>query len=200
MEQPTNVTDRKDYILPKFLFLFQYIPLFLPNKFFQTIDEVISTFLWNKKAPRIRKSPLQKCEFNGGLALPNFQLYYWSAHIHKIIYWLRSSDTPWCRLEAQSCNSSSFEALLTTSLLLNPGFTDNPIVRSSLTMTRSDQNWHQAIKRTHTSSLCARHGLIQFKVLHRVNFSKAWLSEIFPEVEDRCDRCHTSPCNLSHMF
>lgn len=40
----------------------------------------------------------------------------------------------------------------------------------------------------------------EFKVLHRVHFSKTRLSRMFPGVEDRCDRCHTSPCNLSHMF
>lgn len=125
-------------ILSKFLFLFQCIPLFLSRKLFRTIDEVISSFLWNKKAPRILKSLLQKCKFNGGLALPNFQLYYWSAHIHKITYWLKSSDTPWCRLEAQSCTLSSLKALFTSSLPLNPsGFTNNPVVRSTF------QIWYQ---------------------------------------------------------
>lgn len=28
------------------------------------------------------------------------------------------------------------------------------------------------------------------KVLHRVHFSKSRLSEIYPQVEDKCDKCH----------
>lgn len=40
----------------------------------------------------------------------------------------------------------------------------------------------------------------QFKVLHRVHFSKARQSEIYPNVDDGCERCHTSCCHLSHLF
>ncbi|KAF3840392.1 hypothetical protein F7725_019109, partial [Dissostichus mawsoni] len=52
----------------------------------------------------------------------------------------------------------------------------------------------------HTSSSCARLTLIQFKVLYRVHFSKARLSQIYPTAFDICDKCQASPCNLSHMF
>lgn len=79
-------------VLPKLLFLFQCIPLYIPKKIFRSIENIISTFLWNKKAPRIKKSLLQRCKFNGGLSMLNFQLYYWSAHIQKIIYRIRSPD------------------------------------------------------------------------------------------------------------
>ena len=41
---------------------------------------------------------------------------------------------------------------------------------------------------------------LQFKVLYRVHFSKSRLSKLYPEVEDKCDKCHGSPCHLSHMF
>ena len=54
--------------------------------------------------------------------------------------------------------------------------------------------------RIHTSSSCARLTLIQFKVLYRVHFSKARLSQIYSTVIDICDKCQASPCNLSHMF
>merc|ERR1712131_388551 len=32
-------------------------------------------------------------------------------------------------------------------------------------------------------------GLIQFKVIHSLHFSKTRLSEIYPDLEDRCGRC-----------
>lgn len=119
-------------ILPKFLFLFQCIPLFLPKTFFKSFDQIISTFLWGGKPPRVRFSLLQKCKFSGGLALPNLLLFYWSAHIHKCIFWCQSPDLLWCRLEAQSLSSSSLPAILASSLPLNPSnFTNNPVVLST---------------------------------------------------------------------
>lgn len=63
-----------------------------------------------------------------------------------------------------------------------------------------EESWEQAIERIRSTTTCARLGLIQFKVLHRVHFSKLRLSEIYPDVEDKCDKCHGSPCHLSHMF
>ena len=120
-------------VLPRFLFLFQCIPLFLPKHFFKSVDQIVSTFLWRGKAPRVRKSLLHKFKFNGGLALPNFLLYYWSAHIQKLTYWLHSPGLLWCRLEARSCSSSSPLALLTTSLPTNPSrFTNSPVVLSTI--------------------------------------------------------------------
>ena len=101
--------------------------------FFKTIDQTVSDFLWCGKAPRIRKSKCQRCKFNGGLSLPNFQLYYWAAHIPKILFWFKSMDLPWCILEAQSWVSSSLTALLTSSIPSNlSGFTKNQVVRSTL--------------------------------------------------------------------
>lgn len=63
-----------------------------------------------------------------------------------------------------------------------------------------EESWEQAKDRIRSSTSCARLALIQFKVLHRVHFSKARLSAIYPDIEDKCDRCHGSPCHLSHMF
>ena len=128
-----RINTVKMNILPKFLFLFHCLPLFLPKQFFKTMDQTISEFLWCGKAPRIRKSTLQRCKFNGGLALPNFQLYYWATHIHKISFWFKSVNLPWCHLEAQSCVSSSLPALLTSSIPSNlSGFTNNQVVHSTL--------------------------------------------------------------------
>ena len=70
-------------VLPKFLYVFQCIPVFLSKSFFLSVDKLISGFIWNKKNPRIRKSMLQRHRHYGGLALPNFRFYYWAANIQK---------------------------------------------------------------------------------------------------------------------
>jgi len=84
-------------ILPKFLFLFQCIPYFLTKTFFTKLDSLISPFIWNNETPRIRKLFLQRPKINGGMASPNFLIYYWAANIKSVLCWrwdTTSQDLP----------------------------------------------------------------------------------------------------------
>ena len=120
-------------VLPKFLYLFQCLPLFLTKSFFQSINQMVNSFIWDNKAPRVRKELFQRQRSVGGLALPRFIHYYWAANIHKIHYWLHSPHINWCVLEEQSCQQSSLRALVYSSLPLRPSrFTSHPIVLSTL--------------------------------------------------------------------
>uniref|UniRef100_A0A671WYB0 Reverse transcriptase domain-containing protein n=1 Tax=Sparus aurata TaxID=8175 RepID=A0A671WYB0_SPAAU len=128
-----RINSVKMNVLPKFLFLFQCLPIFLPKSFFKTVDSIICNFLWNGKTPRVRQKLLQNCKFYGGLSLPNFQFYYWAANITKIIFWFKSTDILWYHLEAQSCPPASLSALLTGPVAANPsGLTCNPVVNATL--------------------------------------------------------------------
>uniref|UniRef100_A0A3P9MI50 Reverse transcriptase domain-containing protein n=1 Tax=Oryzias latipes TaxID=8090 RepID=A0A3P9MI50_ORYLA len=49
----------KMVVLPKFLYLFQYLPILLNKSFFDRLDRLISTFMWAGKPPRIRRSVLE---------------------------------------------------------------------------------------------------------------------------------------------
>lgn len=335
-----RIQSIKMTILPKFSYLFQCIPLFLPKSFFKSLNQTISTFIWRGKQPRIKSHILQRSRGDGGLALPNFMYYYWAANIQKITYWLHSPLTDWCLQEAKSCRSSSLPAIIYSKLPISPSkFTRNPVViatikiwtqfrlhfkfkhssvngpisnnhlfppstldsafllwkdkglikfsdlfenntfssfemictkynlpRSNLfryfqirnfvkthypsypelpndqpweglttftpgqkglisniyhSLTRfnmfpliknrnkwetelnesfPDEWWDGAIDRINTSTSCARLGLIQFKIFHRLHFCKSKLAAIYPDVEDKCDRCALSPANLTHMF
>lgn len=42
----------------------------------------------------------------------------------------------------------------------------------------SEDIWHNSLIRVHNSSLCIHHGLIQFKVLHRLHFSNEKLAKL----------------------
>ena len=120
-------------IFPKFLYLVQCLPIFLPKQFFKTIDQLITSFIWDNKTPRISKKILQSRKVEGGLALPNFINYYWGANTHKINYWLHAPDTDWCSLELQSCHLTSLPALVYSSLPLSPArYSLNPIVLSTM--------------------------------------------------------------------
>ena len=329
-------------VLPKFLYLFQCIPIFLTKRFFHSLDHTISQFLWNKKPPRIKKDTLQKPKELGGLALPNFLLYYWATNIRAMLHCCCTNDQPppWLQVEEASCGSSSLMSLLCfpttissyvhsdsvvvknclkiwtqfkqqftlqsipglapvySNPLFTPSIIDNafliwrdkgilsfnhlyidgkfasfgqlaqaynlpsthffrylqirdfvrnrfpnfPTIPSPTlidtilkinpyrkgTISRiyytllahqssssdalrtawsADLNieiepavWEHALKWVHSSSVCARHGVLQCKVVHRVHWSKSKLARIFPGVDSRCDRCHLGPASLGHMF
>ena len=337
-----RIQSIKMNVLPRYLYLFQCLPIFLSKLFFRQLDSMILNFIWGGKIPRVRKSLLQRERSQGGLGLPNFQLYYWAANIHKIALWASDTDmdSGWIQLESSSCHSSSLKALVCSSFPLKPkDHSFNPIVTTTLriwqqirrqfgwvllplatpfcnnqlflpakldlsfalwsrrgllclgdlysdglfsnfvqlcskfnlqrsdqyryfqirnfarlntptfphapptsgidhflavagltkghisfiydflsgasppalqkirmgwenelAVTFSDDWWDGALHAINSSSSCARLNLIQFKVLHRIHFSKARLSKIYPNLSDVCDRCSLAPANLTHMF
>lgn len=128
-----RVNSIKMNVLPRFLYLFQCLPVFLPKLFFTALDKHITGFLWGDKQPRISKVMLQRHQSQGGLSLPNFRYYYWAANIHKIIYWIKLPQLNWCLSEAKSCCSSSLLALATSKLPFSPRqYSSNPIVITTL--------------------------------------------------------------------
>lgn len=50
----------KTFILPKFLYLLQALPIWLPNSYFTEIRRMFTRFLWNGKSPRIAYSVLTR--------------------------------------------------------------------------------------------------------------------------------------------
>ena len=50
------------------------------------------------------------------------------------------------------------------------------------------------------SSICIRHGLIQFKIVHWRHFSRSRLAKLYADVDPRCERCHQVEATLGHMF
>ena len=132
-----RVNSIKMTILPKYLYLFQCIPVFLPLSFFKSLDSIISSFIWNGKQPRLRKAFLQRPKEQGGMALPNFKYYYWAANLRCMLYWWRyhlNLECPsWVSMENSACRQTSLSAYLGAAL---PGIsrtpTNNPVVNHSL--------------------------------------------------------------------
>lgn len=67
-----RINSIKMTILPKFLYVFRAIPIFIPQSFFYQLDSVISSYIWQGQRPR-----LQKIKAMGGLVLLNFHFYFW---------------------------------------------------------------------------------------------------------------------------
>lgn len=64
-----RINTVKMSILPKFLFLFQCIPVYINKSFFKNLDRIITQYIWNKKNPRVKKIYLQRIKPKGGMGL-----------------------------------------------------------------------------------------------------------------------------------
>ena len=67
--------------------------------------------------------------------------------------------------------------------------------KSELGRKLSDEWWQRALDMVNSTSSCARLTLIQFKVLHRIHFSKAKLFN----TSYTCDRCSLSSASHTHV-
>ena len=135
-------------VLPRFLYLFQSLPVFLPKSFFRATDKLLSHFLWGGKTSRLCKKFLERPRQRGGLALPNLMIYYWAANLQKIVYWFQSPEAGWCSAEANFCKPASLAALITSKLPLSPSrFSSSPVVSSTLRI------WIQFRQTFHLSDL-----------------------------------------------
>lgn len=56
----------------------QYSPVWMPAKRFDRLDVLIRQLIWTHKNPSINFKILHKSKEEGGLAIPNFRLYFLS--------------------------------------------------------------------------------------------------------------------------
>lgn len=336
----------KMVILPKFIYLFQNLPIFLTVAFFKLIDSVLNPFIWANKTPRISKAYLQKPASEGGFGLPVMRHYYWACNARAWVFWHENGDEReqkpcWPAIEShrfELITGGSLSALLFSKvdipmkmfkndfvlrnsyrimkqirrvlklpdlsiyapICLNPAFKPAMLdsvfmhwsrkglssikdlyignhfasfaqlqnkfvlpsghfyrylqvrhfVRQSLTQFEQLQpqhNFYELLRKPSTSkhlisqfvslfykatpsahikdawvndigidipvelwvralggikscSINARLQLIQYKVIHRLYYSKAKLNKIFPSVSPMCDRCKTNIGTLGHLF
>ena len=338
-----RVNTVKMTILPRFLYLFQMIPIILTKSWFKVLNSNITSFIWNNSTPRIKRAYLEMPKEAGGLGLPHFLFYYWSANISKLNYWISTHENKegpaWASMELNSnsplspisipsgplpvsvslqglspvvkntlkiwfqfrkhfhfsqaitllplannhlfppsqidaafqvwhrnglvffgdlfveATFASFNMLQKDHNLPNNHFfrylqvrsfarkhfpfpslspknaTDiildlDPMLKKrvskiyktvlgisppqwdkarlaweeDLGVALSDETWQCSLKRIHTTSLCLKHGLIQFKIVHRLHYSPEKLAKIYPGTNPVCPRCGHSPAKLGHMF
>lgn len=94
--------------LPKFLFKFQTIPITPPKTFFKEVNSIISSFIWSNKASRLKRKLLYYPRTEGGLNLPNLELYQVAAqafYIDRIIN--KTNEDPWIDIENNQLQGNS---------------------------------------------------------------------------------------------
>ncbi len=96
-----RISTVKMNLLPRLHFFFSMLPLSPPPGYFKEINSIISKFIWNDKCPRIKLTTLQHPNSAGGLAVPNFELYYWSFQLKALHNWVDPQSTDsWRVIEA----------------------------------------------------------------------------------------------------
>lgn len=63
-------------VLPRFIFLFQPIPVILKPTLFQDLNKIVMKFIWQGKKPRIKLTALQDFKQKRGLGLPDWPTDY----------------------------------------------------------------------------------------------------------------------------
>lgn len=97
-----GVNILKMNVLPKFLYLFQAIPLSPPDDFFTKAKTIFIKFIWNNRRARLCLSLLYLPYDRGGLCVPNLKWYYWAAQLSAASCWFSTTTLPWVNLERTS--------------------------------------------------------------------------------------------------
>ncbi len=127
-------------ILPKFLYLFQSVPLQLSQAFFSKLRNLFSNFIWNNRRPRLRLSLLYLPYDRGGLQIPNLQWYYWAAQLRSAMFYFSPSDPPaWLAIECTATSGLPLQSCLYSANIRKlKKQTKKPFAKNTLSV------WHEA--------------------------------------------------------
>lgn len=138
MNLPLSLIGRintiKMNLLPKFIYLFQCIPLKVPISFFKELDKSLTYFQWHNKTLRVKLLTLQAPYSKGGLNLPNFKLYYLAAQLRALWMWFhcRADEVKWMSIEQHELqdNPLTIVPFLESKKKLKT-ITQNPIISAT---------------------------------------------------------------------
>lgn len=108
-----RIDSIKMNILPRYLYLFQALPVEIPLKCWSELDKTISRFIWQGKKPRIKFKTLQLPAEEGGMALPNFRDYFYAAQTKYLINICTPTyQARWKDIELSIMNDPPTQAIL----------------------------------------------------------------------------------------
>lgn len=85
------------------------LPTTPSDKWFKSLDSLISHFYWKNKTPKISLEKLQKTKSQGGLEAPNFQYYFLANQLQYLYKWIynKNHNNSWMELEQNQCKNTS---------------------------------------------------------------------------------------------
>lgn len=164
----------KNNILPRLLYLFQSLPVEIPDFQFREWDKAISRFIWNSKAPRIRFKSLQLPRSGGGMSLPCLRDYYIAVQIRPLMLWCNNDYIAKWRTIELSLSSKPLQSILSNPLQVRQCNIQNQWVRFSLNI------WSDLVKQLKLKETCC----LMWPV-HDSTFEPAVMDKSFIQWEKR---------------
>lgn len=88
---PLSVIGRinlfKMILLPKILYVTQQSPIYLPHAVFGKLNSILNSFVWREGRAKLAWSIMQNAWNQGGMAVPDIQLYYYAAQLGQVLHW-----------------------------------------------------------------------------------------------------------------
>lgn len=104
-------------ILPRINFVCAMIPLEPPANYWKKIHSRVLQFIWNKKRPRLKMTTLQRDRGAGGLAVPDFKLYFYSFVLRPLFVWsIAEISNSWRELEEDIVRPLTLQGVLFSNM------------------------------------------------------------------------------------
>lgn len=79
-------------VMPRLLYLFQMLPVRLPQNFLAELRTRLTRFVWAGRPPRLRIAILSLLKVQGGMGFPDPVGYYEASHLTIIMEWCIMTD------------------------------------------------------------------------------------------------------------
>ncbi|XP_075209466.1 UDP-N-acetylglucosamine transporter TMEM241 isoform X1 [Anomaloglossus baeobatrachus] len=87
-------------ILPRFLYIYQTVPIIPPSGFFQSLRSALVRFVWGGRRPRIGLRSLTRLKEEGGAGLPDFKTYFQASALVRMLDWTyQNKNKQWVQIE-----------------------------------------------------------------------------------------------------
>lgn len=129
----------KVFILPKFLYIFRVLPIWLPKSFLIKCQKDIFRFIWNNKPHRISKLHMKRSVVKGGLAVPDLLLYNRATILAGLVKLYNTNyKTGWKLIENHLFLPYSFSELLWN----NKANSEKPLIASYFFLEAMFKTWN----------------------------------------------------------
>lgn len=108
-----RITAIKMSILPKLLYYFRALPVYVSRQTIEQIQREVNKFIWKDKRLRFGKLISHIHLSRGGLGLPDLWRYFLEARLAQTAQWhAQSNSIPWLRIERASVRPWCLQELL----------------------------------------------------------------------------------------
>ena len=96
-----KINTIKMVIAPQFHYISMMLPVIIPSGIYKQYNQMVKDYLWNGKKTKINIKKLCTSKGNGGLALPNVEIYNLAFELAKMVrHWANYDSQPdWIKIE-----------------------------------------------------------------------------------------------------